>query len=339
METIQLIHSISDINTTEWEGLLKKSSVATWFQTKDAYTLYSSVKDFCPFLVAVNCHGLKGVVIGYITKATNVINQAFTSRAIIYGGPLLDDNITECELKTLLTGLIDHLKSNSVTLSPIYIETRNFNSYTKWNETFNKCGFQYEPHLNFKIDTTTENLAQSRIGKHRWKYIRLSIRDGASLVENPSIEQIDEFYEVLYKLYKEKVKTPLYSKEFFYALRKLKTSRFLFVKFEDHIIGGVVCVSLDDNTLYEWFACGNDNYHKGIRPSSVATWYGIQYAANNGYQIFDLMGAGKPDDHYGVRDFKQEFGGKLVEHGRYKYINKPLLYKIGEIGVKLLRKM
>ena len=51
------------------------------------------------------------------------------------------------------------------------------------------------------------------------------------------------------------------------------------------------------------------------------------------------MGAGKPDDHYGVRDFKQEFGGKLVEHGRYKYINKPLLYKIGEIGVKLLRKM
>ena len=89
--------------------------------------------------------------------------------------------------------------------------------------------------------------------------------------------------------------------------------------------------------MYEWFVCGNDHYRKGIRPSSVATWYGMQYAANHGYPLFDLMGAGKPDEPYGVRDFKAEFGGKLVEHGRFLYVCKPLLYWIGKVGVKWLK--
>lgn len=339
MNIIRLIQSASEIDDTEWDALAKRSSVATWFQTKDAYTLYSSVKEFTPFVFAIENHGLKGVVVGYITKSPQTIKQVFTSRAIIYGGPLIDDNINQIELHTLLTGLVKYIRSKEFISHPIYIETRNFNSYGKWKEQFNKCGFLYEPHLNFHIDTTSELDAQNRIGKHRWKYIRLSIRDGATLVEKPSIKQIDEFYDILNALYKDKVKTPLYSREFFYALNKIDTSHFIFVEFNGHIIGGVVCVGLEGKTLYEWFACGNDHYHKGIRPSSVATWFGMQYAANHGYKIFDLMGAGKPDDKYGVRDFKQEFGGELVEHGRFLYINKPLLYRIGKLGVMLLRKM
>jgi hypothetical protein len=49
------------------------------------------------------------------------------------------------------------------------------------------------------------------------------------------------------------------------------------------------------------------------------------------------MGAGKPDIPYGVRDFKMEFGGELVEHGRFLCVRKPLLYWIGELGVKILK--
>ena len=52
---------------------------------------------------------------------------------------------------------------------------------------------------------------------------------------------------------------------------------------------------------------------------------------------FDMMGAGTPDNAYGVRDFKARFGGTEVEHGRFKHISRPLLYKLGEWGVKLLK--
>ena len=49
------------------------------------------------------------------------------------------------------------------------------------------------------------------------------------------------------------------------------------------------------------------------------------------------MGAGVPDKPYGVRDFKMEFGGEVVEYGRYLHIRKPLLYKIGKWGVRILK--
>jgi len=50
-----------------------------------------------------------------------------------------------------------------------------------------------------------------------------------------------------------------------------------------------------------------------------------------------MMGAGKPDESYGVREFKAKFGGNLVEHGRFEMIFNKYLYHIGIIGVKFLK--
>ena len=83
---------------------------------------------------------------------------------------------------------------------------------------------------------------------------------------------------------------------------------------------------------------GRDGDWKSIFPSSVATYAGIRYAAENNMPRFDMMGAGKPGDAYGVRDFKARFGGDLVEHGRYRFIAKPFLYRCGEVGVALLKR-
>ena len=62
------------------------------------------------------------------------------------------------------------------------------------------------------------------------------------------------------------------------------------------------------------------------------------YANNNGIEHFDFMGAGAPDKDYGVRDFKAKFGGELVEHGRFVYICKPWLYKLGAVAVSFLKR-
>ena len=64
----------------------------------------------------------------------------------------------------------------------------------------------------------------------------------------------------------------------------------------------------------------------------------IEYAKANGLPLFDFMGAGKPDANYGVRDFKKEFGGEVVEHGRFLCVRKPILYAIGKLGVKWLKR-
>lgn len=323
------------INTEQWANILKESPTATWFQSAEAYSFYTSMPDlFDPFVYAVENGGaLKGIIVGYITREKNALKQFFTRRAIVIGGPALANDITDKELTFLLNTVKSELKRKA-----IYIETRNFNDYSKWRTVFEKCGFEYEPHLNFHVDCTDWQTAEANIGKHRKKYIRLSLRDGASIIENPTLEQVKEYYLVLDELYKTKVKMPLHPLVFFVKLYKLSSCKFLLIEYDGHIVGGSTCVTLKGRGVYEWYACGKDGVYKNIHPSSLTKYAGMKYASENGFKIFDMMGAGKPEDEYGVRDFKAEFGGKLVEHGRFCYVCAPLLYQIGRLGVIILKK-
>ena len=321
-----------DIDPQQWNELVQSSPTATWFQTKEAYRFYQSVSGMQAFAYGVEEEGrLVGVIVGYTTQEKCIFKQYFTARTIIPGGPLLSKEISNQALSTLLLSLNEKLANT------IYIESRNYNDYSAWKSVFEFCGFMYNQHLNFHVDTTSLDQAQSRIGKHRWRYIRLSMRDGAKIVEHPTIEQVRAFYTILQELYRTKVKTPLWSWDFFERLFHTEHARYILVELDGKIVGGTACVCLPGKAVYEWYACGLDNCRDDIRPLSVAIWGEMQYAAENGYPLFDFMGAGSPDQPYGVRDFKAEFGGELVEHGRYLHVRKPLLYKIGQWGVKILK--
>lgn len=330
---LQLL-TYEEIDPSAWQALVDSSPYATWFQTKEAYEFYAAnPNEMKPFAVGINeDNNLKGLVVGYITNEKNSIKQFLTRRAIIIGGPLLDKNISDGALKILL------LAVKRLLMDVIYIETRNFNDYTQWKSIFEHCGFNYQPHLNFHVDTSSVELVESRLGKNRKRDIKTSIRDGATVIEHPTIEQVRTYYAMLKHLYTTKIKTPLFSWDFFEKLYAHPNGRFILVELNGEIIGGTVCVELPERCLYEWFVCGRDGEWKSIFPSSLATYAGIRYAAEHGCSRFDMMGAGKPDEAYGVRDFKARFGGEQVEHGRYLCIRKPLLYQIGKLGVKLLKK-
>ena len=333
---MRIIDNINDIDIRQWELLLENSSTRSFFQTKDCYDLYAANKAFMtPFFTAVEDEGLlKGVIVGYIQADGGAVKRFLSRRAIINSGPLLADDISDEALSMLLTHCKKMLQGKA-----IYVESRNFEDYSGHKEIFQQCGYHYVPHLNFHIDTASEEVVNANLGKSRKRDIRTSFRDGAEIVENPTINDVHEFYDILNDLYANKVKTPLYPLSFFEHLFKQSYSKFLLVRLNGKIVGGTVCVMLPGYAVYEWFACGEDGVYKNIYPSTVATYAGIQYAAKNGYRHFDMMGAGKPDEGYGVREFKAKFGGQLVEHGRFLSVISPLLYEIGKMGVKIMKKI
>lgn len=325
-----------DINEVAWASLTQSSFVASWFQTKEAFDFFDGLSFLEAFACGVENNGqLKGVVVGYIQKDGGKIKRFFSRRAIILGGPLLADDIEKDGLSLLLNTVKSRLGKKA-----IYIETRNFNDYSRWEKVFLVNGFDSYPHYDIHVNTTSKEQIDQSLGKSRKRDIRVSFRDGATVITQPSIEQIRSYYEVLDGLYKYKVKTPLFPLEFFEKLATIDNSAFLLVEYGGKIIGGTVCIGLAGVVLHELFACGEDGVYKNIFPSEVATFAGLQYAAENGYPKFDMMGAGSPDDGgYGVRDFKMKFGGELLELGRYKYICKPFLFQIGKLGVKIMKKL
>ena len=332
---MRLLLTYSDIDPHQWQSLVERSPYATWFQTPEAYRFYSSVhNEMTPFAFGIERDGeLRAVVVGYVTKEKNPLKQFFTRRAIIIGGPLIGEHATDSDVEQLLRVTASELKSQA-----IYIETRNFHDYSRWKSVFEASGFAYQPHLNFHVDTTSVEVVDKNLGKSRKRDIRTTIRDGVTPVLNPTVEQVHEYYAILKDLYTTKVKTPLFSWSFFEQLYHTENGRFILTEYQGKIIGGTVCVVLPNKAVYEWFVCGVDGVYEHIFPSSYATYLGIRYAAENGCQIFDMMGAGKPEEAYGVRDFKARFGGEQVEHGRFLCVRKPLLYWIGKTGVKMLKR-
>lgn len=342
------ILTYNEIDRTEWGRLVRESETGTWFQSPEAYMLFASMPElFRPFAIAVervneltNERTLRGVCVGYVTREKSRVKQFFTRRAIINGGPVIADDATSEEVELLMQAVrqqfvIGHWSFGN---APIYIETRNFNDYSRWRDAFERAGFEYKKHLNFHIDCTDKEAMWERLSETRRRQIRKQPTQTLPIGKAyaPSEDEIREWYGILERLYRTRVKTPLFPETFFLEAYRQGIAKYLLIKHEGKVIGGMMIVS-SSNCVYEWYICGLDAEYKDQYPSVMATWAAMEYANKHGLARFDVMGAGVPDEPYGVRDFKAEFGGKLVEHGRFLCINKPLLYRLGVWGVHMLK--
>lgn len=365
----------NEIDRGEWSRLVQTSSTGTWFQTPEAYEFFALQPElFKPFLVGVICDPagaqtlLRGVCVGYVTREKNPIKQYFTRRAIIIGGPVIANDATSEEVETLMIAVRNQFKILDLRFkilnSPIFIETRNFNDYSRWKGAFEKAGFEYRRHLNFHVDCTDKEKMWERLSENRKRQVRhvngdfkfkISFPFGTITsnlrFDNLSVTEQDvrEWYSILSELYRTKVKTPLLPVEFYVEAYRQGIGQFMLVRHEGKIIGGSMVVRWNPNpspsikgrdvhgTVYEWFECGLNAQYKEQYPSVMATYMGMCYAAEEGIGRYDMMGAGVPDVPYGVRDFKAEFGGELVEHGRFVCVREPILYKIGVLAVKMMR--
>ncbi len=331
MENIELPKGIEQIGMVQWEALATSSANASFFQTASCYQFYASLSFLKPFVYGVSEHGrLVGLVCGYVIAEGNPIKQFFSKRAIVPGGVLIDENITEVALESLLGFVRKQLSRKA-----IYIEIRNYSDYSVHKQVFAKAGYTYQAHLNFHVATPDVDTALKNLSTTKRRDIKLSKKEGAEWFETSEKDDIKAYYELLKNLYTTKIKLPLFSFLFFETLIEQGYGKLLVVKYEGQLIGGSVCVLSPKLAVFEWFVCGLDGKFKNVFPSTLATWAGIEYAAQHGYERFDMMGAGKPDDGYGVRDFKSKFGGKLVEHGRFLVVNFSSLYYIGEQFIKI----
>ena len=323
----------NEIDSIKWQQLLSESPVASFFQSKACYDFYCSLSFLKPFLLGVEQNDkLLSLVCGYLIADGNKFKQFFSRRAIVPGGLLLSSDCSDEAIFFLLDETIKMLNKKA-----IYIEFRNYSDYSKYKFCIEKTGFNYKPHLNFHLNVTIHDNLHSKISESKIRQIKQTEKSGVIYEEANNEIDIKEFYNQLNKLHESKIKTPLFPIEFFIKIANQSFSKFYIVKSDQHVIGGIICV-FDDKKVYEWYVCGSDTENSGIYPSVFATWAGINFASRNGFEVFDFMGAGKPNKKYGVRDFKAKFGGELVEHGRFLY-KCSFLYYFGYLYITILKKL
>lgn len=316
----------------KWRDFLKENKYASPFQTPEYFGFFNSINNFSAEVFAVEDDkgNLDGLVVVTVQKEKGM-KASFSKRGIIYGGPVLMSNKGAAEL---FKYLVSHYKNKL-----IYLETRNFFDYSDYKETLIKSGWSYTPWLNFHLQTKNEESIKKSMSSSRWRQIKKGVKSGAEINEARNVEDIKAFYDILENLYETRIKKPLLPMSFFETFYKKSLGKYLLVFYQGKVIGGIMCPIIENKAIYEFYICGLDQEFKNQNPSILSTWAAIDFALKNNLQYFDFMGAGSPDEEYGVREFKSRFGGEEVEHGRFIYIlNKPK-YKIGKLGLKILSKL
>jgi lipid II:glycine glycyltransferase (peptidoglycan interpeptide bridge formation enzyme) len=262
------------------------------------------------------------------------LKRYFTSRVVILGEPHFSNQVKSKLQKTSDWQFTDKLKNNS-----IYTELRLL------EPVVNKAAIQSVPYthcipyLNILVDTTpAAETLYSNLSSTKKRQVQSAVKAGATVRKAESEEEVEIFYQLLQKLYREKIKKPLLAKEVFLRIYRNKSLGEIFLVFYNkRIVGGMLCPVFEKKEMYEWYIAGLDDEMKKhkVFPSVLLTWEVIKYASQNGYSRFNFMGAGIKGKYYGVRDFKLQFGGKLVDAPRYIIVHKPMLYRLGKLAVKL----
>ena len=328
-----MVKTVDIIDKTEWVNLYVNSSTASYFQSYECYDFYCSLSFLDAFGWGVyENNELKALVCGYIISNGGKLKSFFSRRAIIHGGVLMADDVSEEAITELLRVL-----KNSLSQKVIYIEIRNNFNFDKYRPLFLKLGFEYHSHLNYKVKISKSEIVETRYSESKIRQIRKAKEQG--VVCEPSVNQreIDEFYRILSSLYNRKIRKPLFPKEFFDKFVHQPNCYLFIVKKENNVIGGIACAAIPGKVIYEWFVCGDTENYNHLYPSVIATHTGIEFAAENDYKCFDFMGAGKPEVEYGVRNFKEKFGGDLYELGRFRHVSKKLLYTVGKFVVETIK--
>ena len=68
-------------------------------------------------------------------------------------------------------------------------------------------------------------------------------------------------------------------------------------------------------------------------------WRVLEQGNLDGFKTYDFGGAGRPDEEYGLRDFKAKFGGQLVSYGRNIKVHSPNLLRLSEAGYGIYRSL
>ena len=322
-----------EVSKEKWQSFYLSNFFSSPFQSHSFYSFFNSIEGLSANVFACEKNNEIVALCVVTLQKEKGFKGYFSRRAIIYGGPLLSLNNLQA-VDTLFEKIKAYYQRKA-----IYIEIRNYFDFSEYLKVFYRLEFHYLPWLNYQVPTLNLDEIRKNMSSSRLRQVKKAIKNGVIWKEASSIEEVKAFYNILGDLYQNKIKKPLLPESFFLEFYKQNIGKYLLVVYQNIIIGGIMCPVAPAKCIYEYYICGLDNEYKEQYPSVMATWAAMEYAHNNGIPMFDFMGAGNPNEDYGVREFKARFGGNEVNYGRFIYILNPILYNLGKIGLKFLQKI
>ena len=317
---------MNEINRGKWLDFVAGHDYGSFFHTPEAFSLYQTLGEAGVIAMLDEAGDVHGVCVYFRQRfGPSFLGKLFT-RTIVYG------NIPVSNRSIDLTGTI--LESlNTKSKNSVYIEIRNLQP-SQENDIYNLQGFLYKPHLNIvnHLESTQAELFE-KLTSSRQRGVKKAMKFNFSFdcLQEPSEELLLNGYELIKSTY-HRIKLPYPGIESFQFINTGlpgESRLFFTLKDENEELCAFLVGFVFRKSFYGYYmGSKTDSEFLNKRPLDLFYWEIIKSLNEKGFQKFDWMGAGAPDEDYGVRDFKKQYGGELIETGRYVRINKPFRYRL-----------
>lgn len=250
-----------------------------------------------------------------------------SSRSIWYAEPLCHDDPESVEALVELVTTHDRF----VRRHTLFTEIRPLYAPGPERAALERCGYEFYDYLNYIVDLTQgEERLWTNLRKSCRRSVQSARKRGFMVRELTAAEGLDSLYSLLQQTYS-RARVPLADRSLFEAafreLAPAGTLRCMAVVEGERILAVDLLLAFKDR-FYAWY--GGAERMTGISPFEILQWHEFAWGVEHGLAKFDFGGAGRPDEPYGVRDFKAKFGGDLVCFGRYRKVHGPWRMALAE---------
>jgi len=302
------------------------------------FEMFSHTSEHSPELWAAVDSGGEILALFLPIKITviNGLLRPFTTRAVAYGSVLCAPHRQGQEALARLL----HTYNQETKGQLLFTELRNLSDMGEFQPVLQQHGFTYADHLNYLIDLDrpiTEIWRSIRPNARR--NIRKAQKLDVRIEEVSFTNDISVVYSMLKQVYK-RIQVPLPDVSLFQSafevLHPQGMLRIFLAKVNDIGIGVILLLIYRDVITY-WYT-GTLREYSSYRAADLLVWNTLELGNQNGLHVFDFGGGGRPEEKYGVRDFKAKFGGCLVNYGRNTRVHAPIRLKLSQEGYELMRR-
>ena len=289
------------------------------FHSKKLFLIYEATPKHIPYMIVVTDENQE--IISYMMATVNkhnlLIPPFFINRCIVYGKGVYPHSKY---VKEYLFGQMLHVFTQKVQKNAFVMEFKNLGNAL--------CGYKYFRENNYfpvnwlrVINSLhSQESVNERISPSRVRQITQRLKNGATIEEITSSEEIQELAKLLHKVYATHVRKHFPNVVFFNHMEKYLIkdgeAKIFAVKYKGKIIGGSACIYSNDNA-YLWFSGGMRKSYALQYPGVLAVWAALKDAYESGYKHLEFVDVGLPFKKHGYRDFVLRFGGKQSSTRRW----------------------
>ena len=326
------------LDKDEWDKFVINNPRASVFQTANMAEVYKSSAKYEPIsIAAVNEHAneVLATLLVVIKNEKNGFLGSFSTHSSIRGGPLFDDSKKGISAASELIKYYD----KKIRKKSLYSRIYNLYNVPQLSSVLCNHNYKFERYLNYLIDLNRpKDKIWQDMNRSRRKRIKKTKKAGVMIEEVDCDSLIPVVYNLIRGTYI-KARIPLLDvtllKSAFTVLYPKNMIKIFMAKYNGEYIAAQVRLFYNGR-IYAWYSGASQSSLK-LDPIPLLIWHVLESGSEKGYHTFDFGGAGTNNEVPGIRDFKRQFGGKLVNYGRYTKTHQPKKLWFSEKGFRAYR--